>query len=79
MTLSPEDRKKLSELDDESKEVMNRIQLRSAMIHNLVKDNLSMSLSDSYKMQIIDGFDPAGDLRRIYLLNQEKMKIISRS
>jgi hypothetical protein len=58
---------------------MERINKRNAAIADLVKKNQSMSLSDSYKMSIIDGYDEAGDLRRVYVANAEKMRIISRS
>ena len=75
---SDEDWNKLMKLDDESNIIMERIQKRSAMIAQWIKENKSVSLSESTKLQIIDGFDPAGDLRRIYLINQEKMKIISK-
>lgn len=57
---------------------MKRINKRDALIYALVKENKSISLSEATQLEIIDGFDQVGDLRRIYTMNQERIKIISK-
>lgn len=73
-----EDWNRLMKLSDENALIMERINKRGKMNDDLIKKNQHVSLSDATKMYLIDGCDQAGDLRRIYVNNQETKKILDK-